>query len=175
MQVHAAGLPGALGQAAAAAAPVGLPPGLLGHPGAGAAAAAAAAAAGGPGGLPASLLGAAAAGAIPTSLAQAVGAAAGAAGPHPAFASLLAQQKPAVTSAAAAAAAASDSLAAAAAAAAAVKSREEELKRTADTNGGIYFTLDIFSTNITLQWCTDLVGTDLVENFDLIDVAEGQF
>ena len=68
------------------------------------------------------------------------------------------------------AAAATDSLAAAAAAAAAVKNREEELKRTADTNGGIYFTINIFSTNITLQWCTDLV-----ENFDLIYVAQGQF
>lgn len=109
MQMHAAQTAqlGALGQA-----PVpGLPPGLLGHPGA----------AVGPGGLPASLLGG-----IPTSLAQAVSAA----GTHPAFASLLAQQKPAVT------AAAEHPLAAAAAAAAAAKSREEELKRAADTNGG---------------------------------------
>ena len=117
MQMHAAQTAqlGALGQA-----PIpGLPPGLLGHPGAVV----------GPAGLPASLLGAAAAG-IPTSLAQAVSAA----GTHPAFASLLAQQKPAVTSAAT-----DHPLAAAAAAAAAAKSREEELKRAADTNGGKTF------------------------------------
>ena len=93
MQIHAQAQAGQLAQGA----PAGLPPGLLaGHPGAP------------PAGLPTtmSLLAG-----IPTSLSQA--------GPHPAFASLLAQQKPAA-----------DPMAAA-------KAREDELKRPApDTNGG---------------------------------------
>lgn len=91
-------------------APSGLPPGLLaGHPGAQAAAAAAAAA-----GLPTSLSLLAG---IPTSLAQT-----GPNLPHPAFASLLAQQKPGaipVTSVAEV-----------------VRSKEEEIKRAIESNGG---------------------------------------
>ena len=85
--------------------PAGLPPGLLaaGHPNAPGAAAAAAAAAGLPTTL--SLLAG-----IPTSLAQS-----GPSLPHPAFASLLAQQKPGADLA---------------------KAKEEELKRAAETNGG---------------------------------------
>ena len=106
MQLHASatgGLPpGPVGAAAAAAAA--LPPGLLpGAPG------------GSPGGLPTSI---ALLAGIPTSLAQA-------GGPHPAFASLLAQQKPSLDPTS-------------------LRSKDEELKRaigavsSADTNGSKY-------------------------------------
>ena len=107
MQLHAAG---AAGAGLPPGAPAGLPPGLLGGPGAAAAAAAnpaaaaAAAAAGLPTSIPALLAG------IPSSLAQA--------GPHPAFASLLAQQKPSLD---------------------VPRPKDEELKRAiADTNGSKY-------------------------------------
>ena len=118
--------------AAAAAAAASLPPGLLaGHPGAApGAAAAAAAAAGAPPGLPSTL--SLLASAIPTSLAQQAAAANAAVAanpaaaaaaanlPHPAFASLLAQQKPGPGSLQEAVA----------------KAKEEELKRAMETNGG---------------------------------------
>lgn len=78
--------------------PAGLPPGLLAGPGAAAA----------PGGLPTSIPALLAG--IPSSLAQA--------GPHPAFASLLAQQKPSLD---------------------VPRPKDEELKRAiADTNGSKY-------------------------------------
>ncbi len=108
--------------AAAAAAAASLPPGLLaGHP------AAAPAAAGAPPGLPSTLSLLAS---IPTSLAQQAAAAGAAAAanpaaaaaaanlPHPAFASLLAQQKPGSLQEAVA------------------KAKEDELKRALETNGG---------------------------------------
>ena len=108
MQIHASAagavLPGGTGLPGG---PAGLPPGLLGGPGMSAnpaAAAAAAAAAGLPTSIPALLAG------IPSSLAQA--------GPHPAFASLLAQQKPSLD---------------------VPRPKDEELKRAiADTNGSKY-------------------------------------
>ena len=93
MQIHAQAQAGQLAQGG----PTGLPPGLLGHPGA-------------PSGLPTtmSLLAG-----IPTSATPSL------AGPHPAFASLLAAQKPTP-----------DPLAI-------VKGIDMDLKRaTADTNGG---------------------------------------
>ena len=87
--------------------PAALPPGLLGGPGAG------------PAGLPTSI---ALLAGIPTSLAQA--------GPHPAFASLLAQQKPTVP----------DPV---------IRPKDEELKRAiADTNGSKW--PDIFALDLAL-------------------------
>ena len=98
MQLHAAGAAGA----GLPPGPAGLPPGLLGP------SAAAAAAAAVPGGLPTSIPALLAG--IPSSLAQA--------GPHPAFASLLAQQKPSLD---------------------VPRPKDEELKRAiADTNGSEY-------------------------------------
>lgn len=113
MQIHAsAGLPP--GPAA------GLPPGLL--PGAPT----------GPAGLPSSI---ALLAGIPTSLAQAV--AGGAGGPHPAFASLLAQQKPNLD-----------------ASQLRQPGKDEELKRAiADTNGSkshLVFALELDSQDLSL-------------------------
>ncbi len=100
MQLQASQLP--------PAGPPGLPPGLLsGHPGAP--------------GLPTSL---ALLAGLPASLTQA-----GPALPHPAFASLLAQQKPGAAAAAAAAAAIAHEMALA-------RPKEDEDRKRTETNGG---------------------------------------
>ena len=107
MQLHASAA-GGLPQGPAGL-PAGLPPGLLAGPGA----------AGAPAGLPTSIPALLAG--IPSSLAQA--------GPHPAFASLLAQQKPSLDI---------------------PRPKDEELKRAiADTNGSKYHFLSSYVSNST--------------------------
>jgi len=120
MQMTAQAQAAQLGPAgpAAAAAVAGIPPGLLpGHPGAPPVSATPVP----PHGLPTTLSLLAG---IPTSLATSMPAGGL---PHPAFASLLAQQKPGLPHGAEAAAAA---------AAAAARAKEEELKRALESNGG---------------------------------------
>ena len=109
--------------------PAALPPGLLGGPGAG------------PAGLPTSI---ALLAGIPTSLAQA--------GPHPAFASLLAQQKPTVP----------DPV---------IRPKDEELKRAiADTNGSKWpdiFALDLALLCFSRHYCVRVERVHVVAPFML--------